>query len=98
MRSPHFVEGAATGRVSSGQQAMRQAKLPMKNDAIKQTTHDVPPQYLFTVGCAKTVCAKTVLAPTAVGHALNSRRSEKDRIVLRSGSGGLTFRTSGSAG
>jgi len=77
LRSPHFVEGAATGRVSSGQQAMRQARLPMKNDAIKQTTHDVPPQYLFTAGCAK-----TGLAPTAVGHAFNSRRSEKDRSCL----------------
>jgi hypothetical protein len=49
----------------------------MKNDAIKQTTHDVPPQYLFTAGCAK-----TGLAPTAVGHAFNSRRSEKDRSCL----------------
>ena len=42
----HLVDGAGTMRVSAGQQAMRQARLPMKNDATRQMIHDVPPQCL----------------------------------------------------
>ena len=54
----------------------------MKNDAIKQTTHDVPPQYLFTAGCAKTGLAPTAVGQSRGGLQFNSRRSEKDRSCL----------------
>jgi hypothetical protein len=48
----HLVDGAGTMRVSSGQNAMH-APGRAKTLAIKQTIHDVPPQYLCSQHAAR---------------------------------------------